>query len=95
MVKGKTESGFEFEVDETIYGDYRLTLAIGATLSDNPKDKIKGTYQLTKLILGDKGTASLMDYIAKQNGGNVPKEAVNKEFGEIVAFTISQKEAKN
>ena len=95
MVKGKTESGFEYEVDESIYDDYRLTLAIGATLSDDPRDRMKGTYQFTKLVLGDKGTARLMDYIAKQNGGSAPKEAVNKELGEIVAFTLSQKQAKN
>ena len=48
-----TKSGFEFEVDERIFTDYRFVDAI-AKCSMDKVSEIQGTAELVNLLFGDK-----------------------------------------
>ena len=94
QITSKTKSGFEFEVDERLFEDYRLSDAIGMSTSDNPMDRIKSEYQLMMLVLGEEGKKKLFEHLAEDNGF-INKKRVTEEFAEIMTFVLSQNKAKN
>lgn len=87
MIKGKTSSGFKFEISEDIKNDYELIENLGE-LEDNPL--ILG--KIVKQILGKEQTAKLKDHVRDTNF-IVPTDKMTKEIIEI--FQKSGEETKN
>jgi len=86
-MKGKTTSGFEFEISEDIKNDYELVENLGE-LEDNPL--ILG--KIVRQILGKEQTAKLKDHIRNEKG-IVPTDKMTQEIIEI--FQNSGEETKN
>lgn len=86
-MKGKTTSGFEFEISEDIKNDYELVENLGE-LEDNPL--ILG--KIVRQILGKEQTAKLKDHIRNENG-IVPTDKMTQEIIEI--FQNAGEETKN
>ena len=84
MIKGKTNSGFKFEVDERVKNDWRLMKAIQLTDSGNTADSLSGCVQLVTLLLGSKGEQELIEHIMKANDGYCPSDAMTTEVLEII-----------
>ena len=86
-MKGKTTSGFEFEISEDIKNDYELVENLGE-LEDNPLMLGK----IVRQILGKEQTAKLKDHIRNEKG-IVPTDKMTQEIIEI--FQNSGEETKN
>ena len=87
MIKGKTSSGFEFEISEDVANDYELVENLGE-LEDNPL--ILG--KIVNQILGKEQTARLKDHVRNEKG-IVPTDRMTQEIIEI--FQNSGEETKN
>ena len=78
MLTGKTKSGFEFEIDETVADDMELL----EDIAEADKDTTHFPGVLTK-ILGEDQKKRLYDHLRNENG-RVPIEATLSEFTEIM-----------
>ena len=87
MIKGKTSSGFEFEISKDVVNDYELVENLGE-LEDNPL--ILG--KIVNQILGKEQTARLKDHVRNEKG-IVPTDKMTQEIIEI--FQNSGEETKN
>ena len=87
MIKGKTSSGFRFEISKDVINDYELVENLGE-LEDNPL--ILG--KIVRQILGKEQTSKLKDHIRNENG-IVPTDKMTKEIIEI--FKNAGEETKN
>ena len=87
MIKGKTSSGFEFEISEDVANDYELVENLGE-LEDNPL--ILG--KIVNQILGKEQTARLKDHVRNEKG-IVPTDRMTQEIIEI--FKNGGEETKN
>ena len=78
MLKGKTKSGFEFEIDEKIADDMELLEAIAEAETE--------TYKFPKVlekVLGKEQKQRLYDHVRTKKG-NVPIEKAMNAFVEIM-----------
>lgn len=91
MIKGKTTSGFKFEVNDGIGNDFRVLEAIADADSEDESAKVRGTVELVRVLLGKDGKASLYRHLEKIHG-SVPTDAVLAEVTEILK--ISREESK-
>ena len=87
MIKGKTSSGFEFEISKDVANDYELVENLGE-LEDNPL--ILG--KVVNQILGKEQTARLKDHVRNEKG-IVPTDRMTQEIIEI--FKNGGEETKN
>ena len=87
MLKGKTKSGFEFEIDEKVADDMELLEAIAEAETQTYKFP-----QVLKKILGEEQKQKLYDHLRTKKG-NVPIEKAINEFIEIM--NEAGKETKN
>lgn len=87
MLKGKTKSGFEFEIDEKKADDMELLEAIA--LSDTNRSHFP---RVLSMLLGDEQKARLYDH-CRTKKGNVPIQKTIEEFLEIMS--ISGEKLKN
>jgi len=87
MIKGKTSSGFEFEISEAVANDYELVENLGE-LEDNPL--ILG--KIVNQILGKEQTTRLKNHVRNENG-IVPTDKMTQEIIEI--FKNGGEKAKN
>ena len=87
MIKGKTSSGFEFEISKDVANDYELVENLGE-LEDNPL--ILG--KIVNQILGKEQTARLKDHVRNEKG-IVPTDRMTQEIIEI--FKNGGEETKN
>lgn len=92
-MKGKTQSGYEFDIDDRILSDWRFVEAL--TKCQNSKGDtfggLDGVQKMTRLLLGDK-FEGFMDHIASKNGGFCPSNVIMAEITEIFQ---SAKDSKN
>lgn len=79
MKKGKTKSGFEFEVDENVLNDMRLVDAV-AEIADG-SNPLAISFVIKK-ILGDSRDA-LYKHVSEEDG-RVPVERINDEITDII-----------
>ena len=86
-MKGKTTSGFEFEISKDVVNDYELVENL-AELEDNPLILAK----VIKQILGADQTEKLKNHVRNENG-IVPTDKMTQEIIEI--FQNSGEETKN
>ena len=87
-MQGKTSTGFEYEFDERILTDWRLTTAIVETQDADDLKKLKAAQEISRLLLGKEGEKKLMDHVAKLNDGFVPSD---KFLGELMDIVKSNK----
>ena len=87
MIKGKTETGFEYEISKNIINDYELVENLGM-LEENPL--ILGT--VVRQILGKEQANKLKDH-ARNKEGIVGTDSMTKEIVDI--FKNSGEETKN
>ncbi len=87
MIKGKTKSGFEFEISKDVVNDYELVENL-AELEDNPLILAK----VIKQILGEEQTEKLKNHVRNEKG-IVPTDRMTQEIIEI--FQNSGEEIKN
>lgn len=78
MLKGKTESGFYFEIDETALDDMEFVEA----LADLEEDALK-LPKVCNMLLGKEQKAKLYDHLRDENG-KVPASAVSSAIVEIM-----------
>ena len=82
MLTGKTRSGFEYELDEKLKNDWRLTLAFADADSDDASRKLQGTVDTVRLLLGSREHA-LYEHV-KEPDGRVPTDKLMEEVKEII-----------
>ena len=87
MIKGKTQTGFEYELNEKVLNNYELVENI-AEIEENPL----AITTIVKQLLGKAGTKRLKEHIREENG-NVTTDKMQKEIVDI--FQNSGKETKN
>ena len=90
-MKGKTKSGFQFNIDERILDDWRVVDAIGLSESSDASEQIQGARTLVDLILGTE-KQKLLDFLAEKNNGFVPTTEMVKVIAEIIT---ESRELKN
>lgn len=95
-VKGKTSSGFAFEIDSDVFKDWRFLKAVRKA-NANGKDALDASLDLVAFLFNDpKEEENFYEFLAGQNGGRVPVDVVGKEVGEIMKIVQEKsKEAKN
>ena len=86
MIKGKTKSGFSYELDKDRLNNYELLEAI-EELEENPLV----LSSVVNLLLGKEQTKKLKDHLRTENG-IVPTEKMSEEITEIFQ---NQGETKN
>jgi len=86
MIKGKTKSGFSYELDKERLNNYELLEAI-EELEENPLVLSR----VVNLLLGKEQTKKLKDHIRNKDG-IVPTEKISEEITEIFQ---NQGETKN
>ena len=100
VVKGKTKSGFEYEVESEVIHSWRFTKCLqqiqGKKSSDD--DKFIATMDIISMALGEDQTDALETHLETvlpedQKTGGVPTSAVLNEFKEI--FQKVSEKAKN
>ena len=85
MVEGKTQSGFEFQINEKIFNDWDFV-----TLADalrNGQATMKEINELFVMVLGANGFDNLKKHIREANDGIVDAEVMKAEFAEIIQST--------
>lgn len=86
MVKGKTKSGIEFQLDERIKDDTRFLyfLSRAQDTEADITEKSNAIMGLLKLVFGsDEGVIKFMNTVASVNDGVCNAEALLKELGEM------------
>ena len=75
MVKGKTKSGFKFEIDENKLNEWDVFEAIADMSSGDAQRMVQGTVTFVNTVLGDDKTA-LFEFIRKKNKGYRLKKGI-------------------
>lgn len=78
MLRGKTESGFEFEINEAELNDMEFLDALAETGED-----VLAFSKVCTMLLGKDQKKALYDHLRDENG-RVPIEAMRKEIEEIM-----------
>lgn len=93
MVKGKTESGFEYEVDENKINDYRFITKLAALAKCEDGDDMEAAAlmgELVRILLGKTEEKRLLSHV--QKNGVASFDDVSEEFSEILAGIRDQDE---
>lgn len=80
MIKGKTSSGFAYELPENAIDNMELIDALAETTENNPM----AVSRVCRLFLGEGLRKRLYDYLRTEDG-RVPIEALSNELGEMFA----------
>lgn len=87
MIKGKTKSGFEFEVEEDVMDNMLMVDALSDTMDDNPL----AFARVCSLLLGKAQKKELYKHLEKD--GKVKVEDVSNEIADI--FNALGEQGKN
>jgi len=96
MIKGKTSSGFKYEIADEILKDWRFVQSMSKLkeLEDNSDsielDFINIMAEIEKLIFSDKGKA-FEKHLANKNNGFIPTDIFLAELLEIIKHDDSTK----
>lgn len=89
MIKGKTSTGFEFEVDPEVLEDMEY-IELAADTQDNP-----ALYpRFVEFTLGEEQKKALYDHV-RSASGRVLVSKVSAEFTEIINILSEKTETKN
>lgn len=86
MIKGKTKSGFEFEIDEANVNDYRLLKLIAQAETNK-----MAIADIVSRLFGEEQEERLLKHLEDENG-RVNLELVDAEIAEIF---LKVREVKN
>lgn len=86
MMKGKTSSGFQFEVDDKVLDDWELI----EDLSESSKNGY-AEIRAAKRLLSEKQYAALKEHVRDKETGRVSGRGMDKEIGEIVMAVANNK----
>lgn len=78
MIRGKTKSGFEYNVSETVMNDMEVVDAIAKCDSENSFEKMKGISELCKKIFGN-DLKRVYDHVRTEDG-RVPPDKLEEEI---------------
>lgn len=78
-MQGKTESGFEYEVDKEVFDDYEFLLVL-AEVDDGKKGKIA---EVVRRLLGEEQEKKLMEHV-RNDKGRVSFSKMMKEVKDII-----------
>lgn len=87
MIRGKTSTGFEFEIDEMKLDDMEFLDAL-SEVDENPLKFSK----IIKMMLGEEQRSRLYDHLRTEDG-RVPVDAANAAIIEIMEY--SKDDTKN
>lgn len=90
MIKGTTESGFEFQIDPEDINDIEFLERLGIAFNDDVT-KIPG---IITEVLGADQRARLYDHLRNERG-KVPIDAVMTAFQEILTIANESNQGKN
>ena len=90
-MKGKTKSGFKFDVNEAVLEDWEVMKAIADMDSGDASRVLRGTVKFVSMVLGDEEEA-LVKHIRSKNKGACSQDAM---FNEVMEIIDSLKEIKN
>ena len=90
-MKGKTKSGFKFDVNEAVLEDWEVMKAIADMDSGDASRILRGTVKFVGMVLGDEEEA-LVKHIRSKNKGACSQDDMYNEVMEIID---SIKEIKN
>lgn len=94
MIKGKTSTGFKFQVNkERVLNDRRFLSALRRGNSDDLTKQLEADEDITRYLLGDNQYEELMDHVAEPDG-YVPNDRFTKEVLEIFDALNKDKNAK-
>ena len=83
MIKGKTKSGFKFEINENVVDDFELIEAIAyADDSSNPSRQLRSISVVCDKLLGDK-KQEFLDHL-RTDDGRIPLSSVSEGIVEIM-----------
>lgn len=86
MIKGKTNSGIKFELDERVKDDARVLYMLVQIRNDSVPAERKGVlvFEMLKLVFGsDDSVMTFMNEVAQKNDGICSTEVLLKELNEI------------
>lgn len=87
MVKGKTATGFEFELEDDILDDYELL----ETLCKIDEGDTQLTINMVNRLLGNEQKERLKDHVRAENG----RVSAKKLLKEVMEIFNATKEGKN
>lgn len=87
MEKGRTNSGFEFEVDKEVFDDWDLLEKLNAI--DKGNDAL--TVDVAKAVLGEEQLEALKEHVRSDTG----KVSIRKMMGELEEILEACGPAKN
>lgn len=88
-MKGKTKSGFKFDIDKEVLEDYEF-LDCWATAQYEDNNKI---FQTITLLLGDQQKKELIEHCRNEKG-RVPVTDVTNEVAEIIDILSEEEGTK-
>lgn len=80
MIKGKTKTDFEFEIEEDVLDDWELLEA----LVDIDNGHIGGAVTALTLLLGDKQLKKLKEHCRNESTGKVSQKSMFEELSDIL-----------
>lgn len=90
-MKGKTASGFAFNVDESKVKEWEFLDILADCESDDESKQLVATRNLVKFLLGDEELSKLIKHIKKNNSG---KAEVTDVMAEITGILNALKQVK-
>lgn len=89
MIKGKTDAGFDFEVDENISKDFRIVIATKKIQMASTLDKVAGIYDYVETILGESGVERMVAF-AVEKKGYADTEFILEQANEILSIVAGK-----
>ncbi len=83
MVKGVTDSGFEFEANENAIKDFYFVKAYRKINHKDSNIQIDGLTDIVTLLLGDK-EEEYFKFLQEHFDGIVPMDVLGKDIGSII-----------
>lgn len=89
MVKGKTKTGFEFELDTQLLDDYEVL-----EMYEDIKDTGLGTKKLLIHLIGEDGYKRLKEHCRRKDG-RISATRIGHEMNDIFNTNVENVEVKN
>ncbi len=85
MLKGKTSTGFEYEISDDALGDWEITEA----LVDIDDGKYSAAVKVIRLLLGADQAKKLKEHCRDKESGRVTQKAMFAELADILSSSNS------
>ena len=89
VVKGKTKTGFEFELDTELIDDYEVL-----EMYEDIKDTGLGARKLLTRLIGEDGYNRLKEHCRKKDG-TISAKRIGHEMNDIISTNVGDTEPKN